>query len=425
MLANGSKSNSEALFNLIEADLWNHADRLTNQSGSSLTTIGYHKFGVPGLQSTGIALSIQLSSGIGFCRYASIIVPEQMIRLELAYFVSGSRQRFMLLSPELDSAITTMQNSQAEPLNGDELWRGHDAPWLKTAKFLDSDNLVFVECDSCGGQLLWSAILEGKCNKCGGNGAKCATIGCSNPWHLGIRELQREAFRESRLAARGRVSARSVYDKGVLCESCRCSLFIPGTMVARLINHPTQSVPIIVNHRPALWMLWTLGCSYRLFFVGGEVSNYLISAVAFVTTIEPFDPKADDPMSGWGKLLHFLAVFPLILTLTAIFGNADYSMSLIALAGSSAILCGTIQGFNLRCWYRKKHWLYSSITASIYVLIIFARVFHNGLGKENRMLLASITIATVCAVASIFLRRCKRVTGELDPRSLWAYKKWF
>jgi hypothetical protein len=417
------------VYKLFDDELWYQVRRLSRINIEGMLPVGYHKFPVQGLSSTAVALSLQLTHNAGFCRYASIVVPEQKSLFQMACFVKGSLQRFQTLIPDIDEIILTLQKGSTS--------RSENQDYQPKLHPESSSDFVWARCLNCKKRAELTELATGQCSVCSSTTLECMSVQCTARKQMSYAALQKEAERERKDAQRG-VSHQSVYDTGVLCESCLSSLYIPGEMIARLNEQPEQGMPLVWGPRTALLVSWLCFCAFGVVWGGGFIFGWALGTIALITLVEPYGRGAStDPISSLNKRLHLINLLPFVLCLLWFLasraepGNQLFAPRLalyrssvpLALAGSLVTLSLGLRGLGIATRFREAHFIYGAVWASLYSLLLTWKL--NALEATGGTFLAllPLAIALSTAVASIAFLYFHKLTGTFSPAPLWELMK--
>jgi hypothetical protein len=417
------------LYDLFESELWGQVRRLHHALPRGASIIGYHKFPVAALNSTAVAVSLQLNDAGGFVRFASVVDPARSIKLQMACFLRGSLQRFHWLIPDVDEIVLSLSEARASAHTEAIPVRTYEPG---ATRFAD---LTWARCGRCHKALPPIAEGQTSCPFCGYSVVECRTVHCRNRRHMTFPVLLEEAARERATAQRPYgESTQSVYDAGLLCQGCLGSFFIPGTMIESLEKRPEQSMPVVWSPRQSLLLLWLIACLYGVYATTGYVYRWGLGTIAFVTWFEPYEAGAKtDPMSRAGKRLHLLTIIPFVLcgawlaanasglTTPSPAGTVPFSGSAdsLVVSASLVLISFVLRPLGLEIRYREPHLIFAAIIAagcSLMYLLQFSRLAGS---CSPAVLWTALAVSVVAAIIAVALAFSPRVTGQFEPERLW------
>ena len=401
-------------YDFFENKLWSLLERFSNEGGDELIPIGYHKFPIPGLNTTAIGLSIQSERYGGFCRYISMVIPFRSIELQMVFFVPGSLQRFHALLPDLNEIILTLSdpkiNSNYKQLNNNI---GND-------NYTDPPELLWARCSSCFKRVYFRELATGLCSDCGGTFLECMTVHCKARMGMSFSELRIEIDRIRQFLP------EPIDQLGALCPGCLANLFLPSWIIKKMHQKAELSLP----HK---WSPITLSLLVFLGLCATNMhwkQNFVLRFFLFYSAFSPiyYAIRSIGPIKHGVRIGYFFSglvlltsVMCIVLLATDTFYHHDLLNfhKMLGLVGSSAAFCLSLSCIVVISRYRVKHTILTSIGLSLYWLFLILE-FKSMLSVSlDPIVLAVLGIPLSALFFSIAILTCKRFGGTFSPTQLW------
>jgi len=326
---------STALYDLLESELWHQAKRV--HGGGEGEIIGYHKYPLPLVGTTAVGLSLRLGRSGGFCRYASLVLLRQELRVELAAFFPGSLQRFQTLVPDVDAILLSLSLARQQ---FDRMRSPEFTSWENPVPTIDvPEDVVTARCAGCGGGVGPTDLVAGSCcRNCGAGEAICGSVHCRDRARRTFTELA-EAANRLRPSSHRVPPAQIGDEPGVICDGCLGSFYLPGSTVLQLSGRPEWGLPTTFSSTYLLLMIWLVACLCGVAFGGGALLGWLLAVIAILAVIEPWRVGiAGEGLPVWLSLgLKPAVLLPLVPCMAWWFGNSE-SIGRAGLAIASVLL---------------------------------------------------------------------------------------
>jgi hypothetical protein len=427
-LSDGSHGDMTQIHDFFESELWRQVKRICGISAYGLRTVGYHKFPIDGLGSTGLGLSLQLTDCSGFCRYAKVLDASRLTEIEVIYFVKGSLQRFHTMIPDMDDVIVSLHRA-------DETVGVSRADWYLPSK-ADStaSDFIWARCSRCQNQCTPRDAMATACPMCAWDVVECCSVNCAERKRMRASDLIAEVVRERKRLGMPGAGVRMADEPSLLCESCLSSMYIPGQLITELDSRSGQAMPDVYSSRVSLYIGWLALCAYGITFNTGPIYQWLLGFVALFMTFEPFEKgAATDPLSPLQRYIHILNFVPFGLSLVWIWAKSAAaslhplpgafddlrSQATLAIVGSLVTLSLSLRALGVRARHREAHLIHAALYAAPYSLLLVWRYPIVSKAGLPGFAPVALFLSIMSAVVPALLLDHSSVSGVFRPGDLW------